>query len=59
MVSYRFFVGTWNMSGFLHDQRPVRTLRDTILQLRRAYCGSIGFEVRFNQRVTLVIIPVR
>ena len=33
------------MSGFLNDERPVRTLRDTLSQLRSTYCGSIGFEV--------------
>eukprot|EP00892_Ulva_mutabilis_P000834 jgi/Ulvmu1/10751/UM068_0041.1 len=39
-----FYVGSWNMTGFLHDKRPVRTLRDTLNQLQTAYCGKIGFE---------------
>ena len=33
------------MSGFLSDQKPVRTLRDIISQIRTAYCGNIGYEV--------------
>lgn len=33
------------MAGFLNDERPVRTLRDTLSQLKSTYCGSIGFEV--------------
>ena len=41
-----FYVGSWNMSGFLNDQKPVRTLREILKQMRTAYCGNIGFEVR-------------
>ncbi|KAL0048536.1 hypothetical protein WJX82_005284 [Trebouxia sp. C0006] len=39
-----FFVGTWNMSGFLNEDRETRTLREIVTRLRESYCGSIGFE---------------
>ncbi|KAL3160716.1 hypothetical protein ABBQ32_010627 [Trebouxia sp. C0010 RCD-2024] len=39
-----FFVGTWNMSGFLAEERETRTLREIVERLREAYCGSIGYE---------------
>jgi 2-oxoglutarate dehydrogenase E1 component len=35
------------MSGFLNDQKPVRTLREILKQMRTAYCGNIGFEVLY------------
>lgn len=40
----RFFVGTWNMSGFLNEDRETRTLREIVTRLRESYCGSIGYE---------------
>eukprot|EP00793_Prasinoderma_coloniale_P005244 PRCOL_00001005-RA len=39
-----FFLGTWRMSGFLSEERPVQTLRQIISRLEEAYCGTIGFE---------------
>ena len=42
----RFFLGTWNMSGFLSEDRPIRTLREVLRRLKESYCGPIGFEVR-------------
>lgn len=42
----RFYIGSWNMSGYLNEGKPVRTLRDIIHQMRTAYCSTIGFEVR-------------
>lgn len=39
-----FFIGTWNMSGFLSDQRPRKTLRSILERLQEAYCGNIGYE---------------
>jgi hypothetical protein len=42
----RFYVGTWNMSGYLNENKPVRTLRDIVTQMQTAYCSTIGFEVR-------------
>jgi len=44
MLPCRFFVGTWNMSGFLNEDRETRTLREIVTRLRESYCGSIGFE---------------
>ena len=44
-LSFRFFLGTWNMSGFLSENRPIRTLREILTRLRETYCGNIGFEV--------------
>ena len=41
---HRFFVGSWNMSGFLNEERETRTLREITTRLREAYCGSIGYE---------------
>ena len=43
--SCRFFLGTWNMKGFLSEERPIRTLREVMQRLRESYCGSIGYEV--------------
>ena len=43
--SCRFFIGTWNMSGFLNEDRPVQTLRAVLTKLQDAYCSTIGFEV--------------
>jgi len=40
----RFFVGTWRMSGFLSEDRPVQTLRAILSRLKQAYCGSVGYE---------------
>ena len=40
-----FFLGTWNMKGFLSEDRPIRTLREVLQRLRESYCGSIGYEV--------------
>ena len=42
----RFFLGTWNMKGFLSEERPIRTLREVLNRLRESYCGKIGYEVR-------------
>eukprot|EP00879_Flechtneria_rotunda_P007432 GHRR01007796.1.p1 GENE.GHRR01007796.1~~GHRR01007796.1.p1 ORF type:complete len:742 (+),score=239.80 GHRR01007796.1:134-2359(+) len=39
-----FFLGTWNMSGFLNENRPIRTLRETLDRLQETYCGNIGYE---------------
>ncbi|KAI9128126.1 hypothetical protein K1719_001119 [Acacia pycnantha] len=39
-----FFVGVWNMSGFMSENRPVQTLRAILTRLEQAYCGSIGYE---------------
>jgi 2-oxoglutarate dehydrogenase E1 component len=39
-----FFLGTWNMEGFMNESRPVRTLREILGRLRETYCGKIGFE---------------
>ncbi|CAK7325637.1 unnamed protein product [Dovyalis caffra] len=39
-----FFLGAWNMPGFLADNRPVMTLRSILTRLEQAYCGSIGYE---------------
>ncbi len=41
----RFFLGTWNMKGFLSEERPIRTLREVLQRLRESYCGKIGYEV--------------
>lgn len=32
------------MSGFLSEERPIRTLREVLQRLRESYCGSIGYE---------------
>ncbi len=42
----RFFVGVWNMKGFLSEDRPVQTLRSVLQRLQDTYCGAIGYEVR-------------
>ncbi|RID54331.1 hypothetical protein BRARA_G01661 [Brassica rapa] len=39
-----FFLGVWQMSGFMSENRPVQTLRSILTRLQQAYCGSIGFE---------------
>jgi len=39
-----FFIGTWRMSGFLSEERPVQTLRQVLSRLKQAYCGSVGYE---------------
>ncbi|XP_050208860.1 uncharacterized protein LOC126659602 [Mercurialis annua] len=39
-----FFIGVWNMSGFLSHNRPVMTLRTIVTRLEQAYCGHIGYE---------------
>lgn len=39
-----FFLGVWQMSGFMSENRPVQTLRSILTRLEQAYCGSIGFE---------------
>lgn len=39
-----FFVGVWNMKGFLSEDRPIQTLRSVITRLQDTYCGSIGYE---------------
>ncbi len=46
LLVHRFFLGTWNMKGFLSEERPIRTLREVMQRLRESYCGSIGYEVR-------------
>ena len=42
----RFYLGTWNMEGFMAEGRQVRTLREILARLRETYCGAIGYEVR-------------
>ena len=42
---HRFFVGVWNMKGFLSEDRPVQTLRNVLQRLQDTYCGTIGYEV--------------
>ncbi|KAG2302265.1 hypothetical protein Bca52824_030916 [Brassica carinata] len=39
-----FFLGVWQMSGFMSENRPVQTLRSILTRLQQAYCGNIGFE---------------
>jgi len=39
-----FFLGVWQMSGFMSENRPVQTLRSILTRLEQAYCGNIGFE---------------
>lgn len=39
-----FFIGVWNLSGFLSENRPVKTLRSILDRLEQTYCGSIGYE---------------
>lgn len=39
-----YFIGSWSMAGFLSEDRPIRTLRETLTRLREAYCGKIGYE---------------
>ncbi|KAJ6837121.1 2-oxoglutarate dehydrogenase, mitochondrial-like [Iris pallida] len=39
-----FFLGVWQMAGFLSENRPVQTLREILNKLERAYCGSVGYE---------------
>jgi hypothetical protein len=53
----RFFLGTWNMKGFLNEERPVQTLRQVLDRLKETYCGTIGYEVRqvFGFRVAMQI----
>lgn len=46
LLSCRFFLGTWNMKGFLNEERPVQTLRHVLTKLQDAYCSTIGYEVR-------------
>ena len=42
----RFFLGTWNMKGFLSEERPIRTLREVIDRLNDVYCSTTGYEAR-------------
>jgi hypothetical protein len=49
----RFFLGTWSMSGFLSENRPIRTLREILNRLRETYCGNIGYEVSWASGVRL------
>ena len=44
MQRCRFFMGNWNMAGFLHEGRDIRTLREVLKRLKEAYCGTIGYE---------------
>ncbi|KAJ8760315.1 hypothetical protein K2173_011868 [Erythroxylum novogranatense] len=39
-----FFLGVWQLSGFLSDNRPTMTLRSILARLDQAYCRSIGYE---------------
>ena len=41
----RFYLGTWNMEGFMAEGRQVRTLGEILDRLRETYCSSIGYEV--------------
>lgn len=43
-MACRFFMGNWNMAGFLHEGRDIRTLREVLKRLKEAYCGTIGYE---------------
>ncbi|KAL6785511.1 OGD1 [Auxenochlorella protothecoides x Auxenochlorella symbiontica] len=46
-----FFLGTWNMEGFMAEDRPIRTLREILGRLRETYCGPIGYEyMHINDR---------
>ena len=49
----RFFLGTWNMKGFLSEERPIRTLREVLQRLNDVYCSTIGYEVRCAGRIIL------
>ena len=49
-LNRRFFLGTWNMKGFLSEERPIRTLREVLQRLRESYCGKIGYEVRTQRQ---------
>lgn len=49
----RFFLGTWNMKGFLSEERPIRTLREVLQRLNDVYCSTIGYEVRSAWRTSL------
>ena len=40
----QFFLGTWQMKGFLSEDNPVQTLRQILNRLRDTYCGNIGYE---------------
>ena len=44
-VCCRYFIGTWNMKGFLSEDRPIRTLREITTRLQEAYCNTVGYEV--------------
>ncbi|KAK9823376.1 hypothetical protein WJX72_002327 [[Myrmecia] bisecta] len=39
-----FFLGTWRMSGFLSEERPIRTLREILNRLQDTYCSAVGYE---------------
>lgn len=39
-----FFLGVWQMAGFLSENRPIQTLREILNRLEQAYCGTIGYE---------------
>ncbi|KAL2896987.1 2-oxoglutarate dehydrogenase mitochondrial [Bienertia sinuspersici] len=46
-----FFIGVWKSSGFLSENRPVKTLRSILDRLEETYCGSIGYEyMHINDR---------
>lgn len=49
----RFFVGVWNMKGFLSEDRPVQTLRTVLQRLQDTYCGTIGYEVQCDWMILL------
>lgn len=44
LSAVRFFLGTWHMSGFLSENRPIKTLREVLNRLQETYCGNIGYE---------------
>eukprot|EP00958_Prasinococcus_capsulatus_P010279 scaffold998_cov411-Prasinococcus_capsulatus_cf.AAC.24 len=39
-----YFIGQWNMKGFLNEGRHMQTLRQIRTRLEETYCGNIGFE---------------
>lgn len=46
-----FFIGTFDIQGFMSEERPTRTLREIITRLRETYCGHIGYEyMHINDR---------
>ena len=53
LCACRYFLGTWNMAGFLNEERPIRTLREVLSRLRETYCSAIGYEVASRRHLSL------